>query len=64
VRVEAEASGYLEAGGWTGPVDRVALFQVGSVSIGPREQMRRLALMAAMMSSSVMDSGRGRWTGA
>jgi len=34
------------------------------VSIGPRLQRRRLALMAAMMSSSVMDSGRGRWTGA
>jgi hypothetical protein len=47
-----------------GPVDKVALFQLGSVSIGAREQMRRLALMAAMMSSSVMDSGRGRWTGA
>jgi hypothetical protein len=47
-----------------GPVDKVALFQLGSVSIGPREQMRRLALMAAMMSSSVMESGRGRWTGA
>jgi hypothetical protein len=48
----------------TGPVDKVALFQLGSVSIGPRLQRRRLALMAAMMSSSVMDSGRGRWTGA
>jgi hypothetical protein len=63
-RAEAEASGYLEAGGWTGPVDKVALFQLGSVSIGPRLQRRRLALMAAMMSSSVMDPGRRRWTGA
>src|ERR1017187_7440634 len=51
-------------GGWTGSADKVALFQLGSVSIGPRPQRRRLALMAAMMSSSVMDSGRGRWTGA
>ena len=51
-------------GGWTGSADKVALFQLGSVPIGPRLQRRRLALMAAMMSSSVMDSGRGRWTGA
>ena len=58
-KAEAEASGYLEA-----RADKVALFQLGSVSIGPRLQRRRLALMAAMMSSSVMDSGRGRWTGA
>src|ERR1035438_773109 len=36
--------------GWTGSADKVALFQLGSVSIGPRLQRRRLALIAAMMS--------------